>query len=103
MLHFRGKDLVVSGKVLIISELLSKINYVELKEHLLAVYPSKDQIFLLPSTDTVDLPLSSMSVEQIEGVIFKKQSNEVRAIVGRRKNGRAFSYHQISLKVLEQV
>jgi len=81
MLHFRGKDLVVSGKVLIISELLSKINYVELKEYLLAVYPSKDQIFLLPSTDTVDLPLSSMSVEQIEGVIFKKQSNEVRAIV----------------------
>ena len=46
MVHFRGKDLVVSGKVLTISELLSKVNYVELKDYLLAVYPSKDQIFL---------------------------------------------------------
>ena len=81
MVHFRGKDLVVSGKVLTISELLSKVNYVELKDYLLAVYPSKDQIFLIPSTETEDLPLSSMSLEQIEHVIFKKQSNEVRAIV----------------------
>ena len=80
MLHFRGKDLVVSGKVLTISELLSKVNYVELKDYLLAVYPSKDQLFLVPSTE-VDLPLSLMSIEQIESVIFKKQSNEVRTIV----------------------
>ena len=81
MLHFRGNDLVVSGKVLTISELLSKVNYVELKDYLLAVYPSKEQLFLIPSAEAVDLPLSSMSVEQIEQVSFKKQSNEVRAIV----------------------
>ena len=81
MVHFRGKDLVVSGKVLTISELLSKVNYVELKDYLLAVYPSKDQIFLRPSNETEDLPLSSMSLEQIEHVIFKKHSNEVRAII----------------------
>ena len=81
MVHFRGKDLVVSGKVLTISELLSKVNYVELKDYLLAVYPSKDQIFLMPSNETEDLPLSSMSLEQIEHVIFKKHSNEVRAII----------------------
>ena len=71
MVHFRGKDLVVSGKVLTISELLSKVNYVELKDYLLAVYPSKDQIFLMPSNETEDLPLSSMSLEQIEHVILR--------------------------------
>ena len=81
MLHFRGKDLVVAGKVLTISELLSKVNYVALKDYLLAVYPSKEQLFLIPSVEALDLPLSSMSLDQIEQVILKKQSNEVRAIV----------------------
>ena len=53
----------------------------ELKDYLLELFPSKDQLFLLPSTDSEDFPLSKLSVEQIKSVIFKKQSNEVRAIV----------------------
>ena len=81
MLHFRGKDLVVAGKVLVISELLTKVNFVELRDYLLEIFPSKDQLFLIPSTDSEDLPLSCMTVEQIESVIFKKQSNEVRTII----------------------
>ena len=71
MLHYRGKDVVTAGKVLVISELLSKINYVEVKDFLLALFPDSNQFFLLPSTDSRDLPLSAMSVEQIEAVIFK--------------------------------
>ena len=81
MLHFRGNDLVVGGKVLAISELLNKVNYVELKDYLLELFPSKDQLFLLPSSSSEDFTLSKLSVEQIKSVIFKKQSNEVRAIV----------------------
>jgi hypothetical protein len=81
MLHFRGKDLVVAGKVLVISELLTKANFVDLRDYLLEIFPSKDQLFLIPSTDSEDLPLSCMTVEQIESVIFKKQSNEVRTII----------------------
>ena len=81
MLHYRGKDVATAGKVLVISELLSKINYVEVKDFLLALFPDSNQFFLLPSTESRDLPLSAMSVEQIEAVIFKKESNENRIIV----------------------
>ena len=71
MLHYRGKDVVTAGKVLVISELLSKINNVEVKDFLLALFPDSNQFFLLPSTESRDLPLSAMSVEQFEAVIFK--------------------------------
>ena len=77
MLHFRGKDSVVVGKVLIISELLNKINYVELKDYLLELFPSKDQLFLLPSVDSENAPLRKMSIEHIENVIFRKQANKL--------------------------
>ena len=80
MLHYRGKDVVTAGKVLVISELLAKITYVEVIDFLLALFPDSNQFFLLPSTDSRDLPLSAMSIEQIEAVIFKKQSNENRTM-----------------------
>ena len=71
-IHFRGKDFIVAGRVLIISEFLSKVNYVELRDYLLAVFPSKDQFFLVTSIDSNDLLLNHMSMEQIESVILKK-------------------------------
>ena len=60
---------------------MTKVNFVDLRDYLLENFPSKDQLFLLPSVDSDDLPLSRMTVEQIESVIFRKQSNDVCSIV----------------------
>ena len=81
LLHFRAKDFIVMEKLLVISEILAKINYVDLQEHLLNFFPSAHQVFMMPSVDSHDLPLSMMSFDQIEAVITKKQSNEVRSII----------------------
>ena len=36
---------------------------------------------MMPAVESEDLPLTRMIVEQINSVVLKKQSNEVRAIV----------------------
>ena len=81
LLHFRGKDTVVMGKLINISELLGKANYVEVQHYLTETFSSAEQIFVVPAVNDQDLPLSAMSVEQIDGVVMKKQSNEVRPII----------------------
>ena len=81
LLHFRGKDTVVMGKLITVSELLLKANYVEVQQYLTETFCSADQIFVVPSINDQDLSLSVMSVEQIDNVVLKKQSNEVRPII----------------------
>ena len=81
LLHFRGKDTVVMGKLITVSELLLKANYVEVQQYLTETFCSADQIFVVPSINDQDLSLSMMSVEQIDNVVLKKQSNEVRPII----------------------
>ena len=81
LLHFSGKERVFKGRVIVVSEILSKTNFVDFLAYLNATFPSTDQIFMMPGLESEDLPLTKMSVDQITSVVLKKQSNEVRAIV----------------------
>ena len=72
LLHFRSKEFIIIGKLLVSSEKLLKINYADLQEHLVKFFPSTDQIFMMPSVDSHDLPLSVMTLDQIEAVLTKK-------------------------------
>ena len=81
LVHFSGKQRVFKGRVIVVSEVLSKTNFVDFLNYLNATFASTDQIFMMPGLESEDLPLTKMSVEQITSVVLKKQSNEVRAIV----------------------
>ena len=75
------KKLITVGKVLTITDILLKINYVDVLQYLQATFPSTDQIYLMPDVNGQDLPLSFMSIHQFEAVVLRKQSNKVRAII----------------------
>ena len=102
ILHFAGKERVIKGKVIVVSELLLKTNYVELLQYLNSVFSSGDQIFMIPSVDSEDIPLSKMSVEQIISVVSKKQSNEVRSIIPGEAKEHFDTLHASFLSVSEE-
>ena len=54
------------GKLFVISELLSKVNYANVEEFLFNIFHSRDQVFFVPFVNSNNLPLSAMSGDQIE-------------------------------------